>query len=215
MNMNWLNVISIILFILPVALTLFFYKIGVIHNWNYPMGIIFILLIPYLIFHEILHSIGYVLFGAKYDHITFGAHIEKGVLCCLCKQNITKKNILISLLFPFFWIGVVTYILAIIMDWPILIALSIFNISGCAGDIIMFLDFLGIKDFEYCEYDNPTAFGLYSDKDFSQKKLFGLKYVETTNQLDIHDLKKITVSKASIIVFVTILVVGILYMLFL
>ena len=215
MNMNWLNVISIILFILPVALTLFFYKIGVIHNWNYPMGIIFILLIPYLIFHEILHSIGYVLFGAKYDHITFGAHIEKGVLCCLCKQTITKKNILISLLFPFFWIGVVTYILAIIMDWPILIALSIFNISGCAGDIIMFLDFLGIKDFEYCEYDNPTAFGLYSDKDFSQKKLFGLKYVETTNQLDIHDLKKITVSKASIIVFVTILVVGILYMLFL
>ncbi len=215
MNMNVLNVVSILLFILPILLTLLFYKIGVIDNWNYPMGLIFILMVPYLIFHEILHSIGYVLFGAQWNHITFGAHIEKGVLCCLCKQNITKKNILISLLFPFFWIGIVTYVIGILMDWPILIALSIVNISGCAGDIIMFLDFLGIKGFEYCEYDNPTAFGLYSEEDLSSKKLFGLKYVEAKNQLEIEDLQKVSISKTSIIAFTIILVVGVLYMLFL
>ena len=211
MNMNVLNVVSILLFILPVLLTLLFYKIGVIDNWNYPMGLIFILMVPYLIFHEILHSIGYVLFGAKWDRITFGAHIEKGVLCCLCKQNVSRRCILTSLLYPFVIIGVITYIIGICFDLPILTALSVVNISGCAGDLVMFFGFLPLQNFEYSEYDDPTAFGLYSTEDLSKKKLFGLKYVDTKSKLDIQDLKKISISKSSIICFIVIILVGLLY----
>ena len=213
MNLTVLNIISLILFFGMVLLTLLFYKIGVIHNWNYSVGLIFILMIPYLVLHELLHSLSYVLHGADFKNITYGAHLEKGVLCCLCKQTISKKNILISLIYPFFWIGVCTYVLGICIDSPLLIALSVVNISGCAGDLIMFLDFLFLKNFEYSEYDNPVAFSLYSSRDLSKKKLFGLKYVETVNSLKIKDLKKVTISKTSIILFVIILVVGFLYML--
>ena len=167
MKMGVLNVVSLLLFFLMIVLTFFLYQKRILTNWDYPVGLLFILMIPYLVLHEVLHSIAYVLLGADYKNITYGAHLEKGVLCCLCKQNITKTNILISLLTPFFFLGVVTYSLGVVLDSPILIALSIVNISGCAGDIIMFLDFLFLKKFQYSEFDNPTAFALQGSEDFS------------------------------------------------
>lgn len=212
MNMNVLNVVSILLFIVMVLLTFLLFEKGIIKNINYPIGIIFLLMVPYLCIHELLHSLAYVLHGADFKNITYGANLEKGVLCCLCKQNVTKRNILTSLIYPFIFIGVITYIIGIIIDSPIMIALSVINISGCSGDLIMFFDFLTIKNFEYSEFDNPTAFGLYSEEDFSRKKLFGLDYKETANKLRIKDLKKITISKVSIVYFILIFVVGILWM---
>ena len=101
MNMTVLNIVSFALFFIMLALTIFFYKVGILYNWNYPIGIIFLLMIPYLILHEILHSIAYVLHGANFKNITYGCHLEKGVLCCLCKQNVRKRNIMTSLLYPF------------------------------------------------------------------------------------------------------------------
>ena len=211
MNMNYLNVVSIVLFFLCIVVTALFYKIGIIHNWDYNMGIILLLMIPYLCLHELLHSLAYVLHGAKFKNVTYGAHLEKGILCCLCKQNISKRNILTSLLYPFVIIGVITYIIGLIFDLPILIALSIVNISGAAGDLVMFAAFVGLKDFEYSEYDNPTAFGLYSEKDLSKKKLFGLNYIGVEDKLEIKDLKKVTISKTSIIMFIIIVVMGLIY----
>lgn len=211
MKMTTLNIVSLVLFFVMVGITLCLYKMGILQNWNYPIGIFFILMIPYLILHEILHSIAYVLHGADFKNITFGAYIEKGVLCCLCKQNVSKRCILTSLLYPFVLIGVITYILGILFDNPLLIALSIMNISGCAGDLVMFLGFFPLENIEYCEYDDPTAFGLYSEEDLSKRKLFGLKYVETKSKLEIHHLKKVSISKTSIICFIVILLVGLLY----
>lgn len=212
MDLNILNVVSLVLFFLMVLLTYFLYKYRIINNWDYPVGLIFLLMIPYLILHEILHSISYVVMGADFKNITYGAHLEKGVLCCLCKQKISRANILVSLLTPFFLIGVVTFIIGIVLDSPLLISLSIVNISGCAGDIIMFIDFLFLKNFEYSEFDNPTAFALYADSDYEKKKLFGLNYLESTKQVRIKELKKVTISKTSIIGFLIILVLGLLWM---
>ena len=198
MNMTVLNIVSLILFFVMIAITVLFHKMGIIHNWNYSLGIVFILLIPYLILHELLHSLAYVLHGADFKKVTYGAHLEKGVLCCLCKQNVNKRCIMTSLLYPFIIIGVITYILGILFDFPILTALSIINISGCAGDLVMFMGFLPLKNFEYSEFDDPTSFGLYSNEDLSKKKLFGLKYVDSTTKLDIRDFKKVTMSKSVI-----------------
>ena len=210
MNMNILNIVSIALFAIMIILTLVFYKFGVIENWHYPMGIILILMLPYFALHEVFHSIAYVLHGANFKNITYGAHLEKGVLCCLCKQNVSKRNIMTSLLYPFIFLGIITYIIGIVYDLPILIALSVINISGCSGDLVMFLGFLPLKNFEYCEYDNPTAFGLYSSDDLSKKKLFGLNYVGSQDSLEIKDLRKVTISKTTIIGFIIILIIGLL-----
>ena len=204
----FLQILSIIILIVMVLLTYFL-------NHNIKISdvdliLIFFLMIPYLVFHEILHSISYVLNGAKFKNITYGVHIEKGVLCCLCKQNISKRNILISLITPFMVIGVITYIIGMILNNFLLISLSIINISGCSGDLVMFFDFLKLKDFEYSEYDNPMAFGIYTKNDLSKTKLLGLRYLKVEDKLEIKDLKKVTISKFSIIVLIIYLLTGII-----
>lgn len=213
MNLTLLNIISIILIIVMGIITLFLVDISKIVESNF-FDLTLLLIIPYLLLHEVLHSISYVLHGASFKNVVYGAHLEKGVLCCLCKQNITKKNILISLIYPFFWIGVVTYIIGIMTNNMELIMLSIFNISGCSGDLIMFFAFLKLKNFEYSEYDNPTAFGLYTTEDFSNKKLFGLKYIGCEEELERKDLKKVSISKTSIIGFLFIILFIIVYITF-
>ena len=207
MNGVILQVISIIILIVMIILTA--YLSDGIFMTNKDLELIFLLIIPYLILHELLHSLAYVINGAKFKNITYGAHIEKGILCCLCKQNVSKRNILISLLFPFIIIGVITYIIGILINSTVLIWLSILNISGCSADLIMFFELLKLKDFEYSEYDNPVAFGLYTSKNLSKTKLFGLKYIGETKALEKNNMKKISISKFSIITFIIFIILGI------
>ena len=210
MNMDLLNILTIPLFVTMMIIT-FLVK----GNINLPMkeiAILIFLMMPYLALHEIIHAIAYIVNGANYKRVTFGAHLEKNILCCLCKQNVTKKNILISLISPFMVIGIITYIIGLIINNNLLIYLSIINISGCTGDLIMFYNFIKIKDFAYAEYDNPTAFGLYSKNDLANKKMYGLKYVETKNELIQTITKKIDISKTSVIWFVIMLICGLVCM---
>ena len=122
MNTRKLNIISsiigILLFIIFMVVYLQKLTIGELADEIYnAMPLIVILMFPYFILHEIFHSIAYVLHGAKFKNITYGAYLEKGILCCLCKQNISKKNILISLLYPFFFLGIVTIIIGYIITY--------------------------------------------------------------------------------------------------
>lgn len=209
-NMKFLNIFSIILLILSVGLFYLLYG----NNSLMAVGMVgnsfMFLYIPYLIFHELLHSLSYVLFGANFKNITYGAHVEKGVLCCLCKQNITKKNILNSLLCPFIVIGIITLIVGIVVNNPLLILLSLSNISGCSGDLVMFYHLSRLNNYEYSEFDDPTAFAIYTKEDLSNKKMFGLEYIDKKDKLVRKDLKKITVSKQSIIILIAFYVLTIL-----
>ena len=207
MNGIILQVISIIILIIMLILTAYLSNNIIITNQD--LKLIFLLIIPYLILHELLHSIAYVINGAKFKNITYGVHLEKGILCCLCKQNVSKRNILISLLFPFIIIGVITYIIGILINSTVLVWLSILNISGCSADLIMFFDLLKLKDFEYSEYDNPVAFGLYTSKNLNKTKLFGLKYIGETKTLEKNNMKKISISKFSIITIIIFIILGI------
>ena len=203
-----LNVVSLLLIVLMFLITAALrvpFDLG-----DKGFALVFAFMIPYFILHEILHSISYVLNGADFKKVTYGAHLEKGVLCCLCKQNITRRNILCSLLFPFVIIGVITYIIGVLINSPVLILLSIMNISGCSGDLMMFLALSKLKNYEYSEYDDPTSFGLYTNEDLSDKKFFGIKYVGTSDKLDRDDLKKLDINKGNIILLSVIVVLGII-----
>jgi hypothetical protein len=177
---------------------------------NYAL--ILMLIVPYFILHELLHSIAYVIHGADFKNITYGAHIEKGILCCLCKQNISKRCILTSLVYPLIFLGIIVYLIGILTNCGLLVVLSIMNISGCAGDIMMFIGLSTIKNFEYSEYDNPMAFGIYTKEDFSKKKMLGLKYIETKDSLEKKDMKKVTISKVSWLYFIFMILMGIVFM---
>lgn len=210
MNMTFMNLFSIGLIILS---SFIFYLIYGNNSFSILREVYnpFILLyLPYLIFHELLHSLSYVIYGADFNKITYGAHLEKGVLCCLCKQNITKKNILHSLLYPFIFIGIITFIIGLLINNPLLILLSLANISGCSGDLIMFYHLSRLHNYEFSEYNDPTSFGIYTKEDLSKKKMFGLDYVGDKTKLERDDLKKIDISKISVILLLSFYVLLIL-----
>lgn len=185
-------------------------------------SIFFILMIFWMILHEIIHDIAYQVMGAKSENIVFGAAIENGVFYCKCKEYIDKKCIMTSLLAPFVLIGVITYILGFIIDSPLLIALSIINISGASGDLMMFSFFLKQDDdVEFKELGFSSPFVLRTSKNLSSKKYLGIKSIREVkdgSETKEGPEKKITISKTSwifIIVMLVLLVVMAVLQLFL
>ena len=201
MDMTVLNVIASLIFFVGIFLIIYVVNMTPYHlNFDYKKdySLLMFLLVPYFMLHEVFHFFGYSFNGADPKKITFGIHLEKGVLCCSCKQTINKRCIMWSLIYPFLFLGVITMIIGFVINSSVLILLSLANMSGAAGDLIMFLNFIKLKDFDFAEYDDPIGFSLYSKNDLSKKKMFGLKYIETKDKLDCHVGKKITVSKKSI-----------------
>lgn len=216
LDVKMLNIFSLVLMGITLLIAYFINKNFFISSVNYifsgyHFAIFLILYLLYMVFHEILHSIAYIALGASPKNVLFGAAVEKGVFYCLCKENVTKKNILTSLLTPFALIGILTLIISYIFKLPYLLMLSIFNISGCIGDLFMFSFIRKLDDdIEYSEYDDPVSFGIYSKEDITKIKSFGLKYVGCANVLKREDMKKITVSKPSIVFIVVIVILAVL-----
>ena len=212
MKMGPLTMVSFILFFIMIGLT---YLLGYIESINYVLNMnIFLLLIiyfAYLFLHELLHSLAYVIYGGKYNKITYGISLELGVLYCLCKQNISKKNILHSLMYPLIFIGIITYIISIIFNLPILLWLSIFNISGCSGDIIMFIFISRLKNIEFSEMDDPISFAIYSKNDVSKISHYGLEYIGEKDKIERNDFTKIKVSKQSYYILAIMIILSILF----
>lgn len=210
-NVGKLNVVCIIFFILLTLLTSFIYKGNLMADF-YQVNLMLLILVNIIMMlvHELLHSLSYVIYGGKFKNIVYGSYLEKGVLYCLCKQNITRKNILNSLMFPLFYIGIVPYIIALIFKWPFLLFLAIMNIVGATGDIIMFIYIMSLpKEIEFTEFDNPIRFAIHTNKEI-KVKFFGLDYIETLKNVPRNNLKKLTISKGSYIVFAILIVLTVL-----
>lgn len=213
MNLIPANILSIVILILTAALA-FFLKIEL---WNKNMNylIVFILIILYLMLHELLHGIGYFLGGTKRKYITYGIELEKGIFYAMAYSKLTKKNILISLQMPFMVIGVITFIIGVIFNIPLLVLLSVVNISGASMDLAMFIYFLRLpKDFTYSESGNPDEFVIISSKDLTKNKSIFLKIVEVKDykekDFEFKNLKKIKCTKTSIIILVLFLLLGLI-----
>ncbi len=190
------NILSCILFVILIVVTF-----AIRGKFVISIDFLFITLILYLFLHEILHGIGYIIGGAKPKNIYFGIALEKGILYCLCRQEVKKKSIMISLQMPFVVIGVFTYIIAMIIGNDLLIFLSIANLIGASMDLVMFLYIAGIKNVRYSETDANDEFVLISDQDLAKKKsiFFDIKEVKDYNKKDFEFKKKkrIEISKVS------------------
>jgi len=215
--MTILNIFSFFLLFLFIGLAIItdkeFFLDSIIYIFESKRVLMtFILIFGYMILHELLHSLAYYIYGAKYKNIIYGIQLEKGIFYCLCKQNIRRKNILNALFFPLFYIGMMTFILSFILDSSYLLILSIFNISGCAGDIMTFLFISRLdREIEFSEFDDTTSFAIYTDKEINEKKHFGLKYIKSVSEIKRDDLQKIRISKASYIIIVLLLIGSIIF----
>lgn len=176
--------------------------------------VVLFLMIVYMMLHEILHGIGYIIGGGKSKNVKYGMALEKGIFYAMAYEELTKKNILISLQMPFTFIGVITYILGIIFDLPLLVLFSIINLSGAAMDIVMFIYISKLKNITYSESGQPDEFVLISQEDLTKKKNIFLeitKVKEYKKEDYIFDTpKKLEVSKTSLIILIALIVLSIL-----
>lgn len=200
LDLKYINTLMIILIFIFLVFTSLFFDISDFISFIFHDNKWFIFYIIYMLLHECIHGLSYYFNGAKFNRITFGIMLEKGILYCLCKQNISKKNILISSVAPLFVIGIFTYIIGIIINNYTLVLLSILNIGGSAGDIVTFNFLRKIKNFEFSEMDDATGFAIYSTSDISKIKHSGIKYVTTNDSIVRNDLKKFSVSIFSLII---------------
>ena len=216
LDMKILNIFSFIIFFFMMILTFIINKNFLIEAINYTFAtknlmLTICLVLGYLILHEIFHSIAYCIYGAKYKNIVYGIELEKGIFYCLCKQNVNKRKNLNSLMYPLFYLGILTYIISFFLNNAYLLILSIFNISGCVGDIFTFLFILKLnKNLEFSEFDDTTSFSIYTEDDLTKKKHFGLKYIGVKDELVRLDHQKIKITKWSYIIIISLLILGII-----
>lgn len=202
MNITTASIFSIVVFLLLVFVTTLIDGVTLFKAYQTPF--LLCLLVGYFFLHELLHGVGFVLAGSKLKNIKLGAALEKGIFYCMSYQELTKKNILISLQMPFMVIGVITYVIGIVFNIPVLTWLSVLNIMGASMDLVMFFYILRIKNVTYSESGEPDEFVLISNEDLSKRKSIFLKLKETKDYKKedyiFKDFKRIEISKASWIV---------------
>lgn len=171
-------------------------------NFALELLLFYILMFAWMMLHEVIHAIAYQIGGANPNNIVFGIMLEKGVFYCKCREYVSKKCIMFSLLAPFFTIGVITYIAGFFINSSLLIILSIINICGASCDLMMFLFFLKQKnDIEFKELGFSSPFCLRTTDNLENKKFIGIKSIslvkdekETFEPAE----KKLTISKFSL-----------------
>ena len=208
------NILGLVVFILLLVLTNVL-KVNILPVFDkIPFIWILVLLMLYMILHEVLHGIGYRITGTKTNKIKYGIELEKGILYTLVLEEVPKKNILVSLQMPFVIIGIITLLSGYILNIPLLVLLSIFNLMGASMDLVMFIYISRIKDVYYAETKASDEFILISKEDLTKRKSLFFKIIEVNNYKKedyiVKSDKKITISKASIIFTIIYLIFGII-----
>ena len=211
LDMKLLNTLAIVLFII-IGSMVWLIERKDLYTVHLDTISFFIWMFLWLIIHELLHGIGFLLFkNVKKENLTFGMFLERGVFYCMCKQKIGKKEILTSLLFPLTIIGIITLLIGISINHYELVFLSILNITSSIGDIIMSIYFLKTpKDIIYLDLDDCTSFAVLSKIDLKQIKVPGI-HLRTTGIYDektmySKDKRKLVISKASYILIIFIFI---------
>ena len=102
--------------------------------------------------------------------------------------KIFPKYDTISLILPIIVLTIILGTIGMIIKNALLIFFAVTNLLGAAGDIMMTLLVIKLpKEIKYSDYNSDIGAYFISKEDISNKKVFGLKCVETGD----HSLKKI------------------------
>lgn len=211
-----MNILAVVLMTFLMILTCFITKsVDFIDKINV---FTFVCLFFWCFLHELLHGIGFIILGkVNKKNIVFGVELEKGIFYCMCKEKVTKANILIALLFPVVFIGILTYLIGIYFGSTLLIILSILNISCAIGDLLMALDIcLMPNDIFYIDLDDTTSFTILSRNNLKNKKFFSIKLVKSgkyTDEVKAKEYIKFKISRKSKLIFIIFMVIFVLVLL--
>ena len=216
LDMVFLNILSLVIFGVVWGIVMLLRPGD--YLWNPDnVGFLLIFMVLWLMFHEVLHAIGFSIFPeVDKKNVVFGMALEKGVFYCMCKQKISRKVILTSLLFPVTFIGIVTLVWGMMIESYYLVMLSILNIAGAVGDLVMTYYFLKVdRDVIYLDLDDCTSFTVLSTKDISNIKVKGIKLRESgiyNEKMESHNKKRITISKKSYLTLGIIIILSLIMM---
>ncbi len=205
------TIITIVALVLPGYLMYFFW--GDDHLFTLftkdikYLIIAFVVVFLWMVLHEIIHGVFYILGGAKKRNITYGAALEKGIFDCRCVEYVNKKTIMMSLMAPFTIIGVITLIIGVITKQWWLVMLSGINIGGAGGDLCMFFFFLKRdKDVQFMEYGDSSIFSLKTTEDLENKNLVVVKLIDASKVPKNDNTRRLVISKGSWIYFIVLIV---------
>ncbi len=198
LNMMVANVLALVL-MMGVFLLYVFYKKEIAIGFS---GLYLLVMLFYFLLHEIFHGIGYSFFVKNRKSIKYGCILEKGVFYAMCQEKISKKGILVSLLFPLIFLTVIVGLIGLIINNDGLCILAIINLAGAAGDLLMFFFILKLpKEIKYIDYDNVIGCYFVSKEDLSKYTSFGIIYRESgadKKELINTSIPRIFISKKSI-----------------
>ncbi len=205
------TIISIIFIIGPFYIMFFLWEdthlFDLFSSSASTMIIAFVVMFLWMVLHEILHGIFYILGGAKRKNITYGAALEKGVFYCRCGEYVNKKTIMSSLMAPFTIIGVLTLIIGFLTKQWWLVLLSRINIGGAGADLCMFFFFLKRKnDVMFMEYGDSLFFSLKTSEDLENKKFKCVKLIDKAKVPANDNKRRLVITKGSYILFIIVIV---------
>ncbi len=98
----------------------------------------FLYMIAFLVFvviHELLHGISFILFGkVKIKEVKFGLVLKSGMAYCISTVPVPIKAARISLMMPVYAVCIPLYIVGILLNSVGLALLAIFFLSGSIAD---------------------------------------------------------------------------------
>ena len=113
LNTVTLNIYALLLFVFQYIIVIYSFEFEYIR-----MGLKELLIvIGWFVLHELFHYVGFLCSKeTKTKDLFLGMAIEKGIFYCMCKKKISRKDILVALVFPLFFIGIVTFIIGAVLS---------------------------------------------------------------------------------------------------
>lgn len=120
--------------------------------------IFFTLIIVSIVVHELIHGIGWRMCCKNgWKSIHFGVIWKWLAPYCHCKEPLKFKSYIFGGLLPFFILGILMFLIALITGNSMLLIISIINILAAGGDTTIAFILLKYQDAEIL--DHPTQCG--------------------------------------------------------
>lgn len=114
----------------------------------------------YIVIHELLHGVGFVLFGeATIKDLKFGVIFKNGMAYCISTVPVSVKTSRISLMMPVYVICIPMYIIGVITNSFYISLLAVFFLSGSVGDFYYMLLLRKTDKNLYMYEEAPTKTG--------------------------------------------------------
>lgn len=153
--------------------------------------LVVILTVVFVIVHELIHAIGFIIFGkAKKGEVSFGILPKQGMVYCSCNKPMEAKNYLLALIFPIIITGIIPFIFVVIYANFIWVFMFAVLISGGAGDLIMFNE-VRKRDAKQLIIDHPKAPAYYLVYESGKEPE---DFVEATQEMEEEMAKEVTTS---------------------